>query len=79
MRGTVWLVVATDRNVAKMRTGGRFSGAPDTKQQEDLAARHATTILVLMLLRQNGLQAPGWRDLSSWWPDINICRGDSGY
>lgn len=63
VKGKVWLLVAKDRNVARYREEGRFSNAPDTKQQKDLARSKAEDIPVLMLLRQNGDEAKGWRGL----------------
>ncbi len=70
LRGKVWLLAAKDRDVARYREEGRFSNAPDTKQQKDLARNKAQEIPVLMLLRQNGDKAKGWRDLPFWWPVI---------
>jgi len=70
LKGKVWLVAAKDRNVARYREEGRFSNAPDTKQQKDLARTRAQEIPVLMLLRQNGEEAKGWRGLPFWWPVI---------
>ncbi len=66
----VWLLATEDRNVARYREEGRFSNAPDTKQQKDLARAKAEDIPVLMLLRQNGEEAKGWRGLPFWWPVI---------
>lgn len=48
---------------------GRFSNARDTKQQ-GLARSKAEDIPTLMLLRQNGEEARGWRGLPFWWPVI---------
>jgi len=59
-----------DRNVARYREEGRFSNAPDTKQQKDLAQAKADDIPVLRLLRQNGDEAKGWRGLPFWGPVI---------
>lgn len=70
MRGKVWLLVATDRRVTRYREEGRFSDAPDTKQQADRARDKAVDIPVLMLLRQRGEEAQGWRGLPFWWPVI---------
>ena len=70
LRGKVWLLTAKDRNVARYREEGRFSNAPDTKQQKDLARTRAQDIPVLMLLRQNGDEAKGWHGLPFWWPVI---------
>lgn len=70
LQGKVWLLTAMGRNVSRYREEGRFSNAPDTKQQADLAQTQAGDIPVLMLLRQNGEEAKGWRDLAFWWPVI---------
>lgn len=70
LKGKIWLLIAKDRNVARYREEGRFSNAPDTKQQKDLARTKAEDIPVLMLLRQNGDEAKGWRGLPFWWPVI---------
>jgi len=69
-KGRVWLLIAKDRDVARYREEGRFSNAPDTKQQKDLARTNAEDTPVLMLLRQSGDEAKGWRGLPFWWPVI---------
>jgi hypothetical protein len=74
MKGKVWLLTAKDRNVARYREEGRFSNAPDTKQQKDSARAKAEDIPVLMLLRQNGDEAKGWHGLPFWWPVIMTPR-----
>jgi hypothetical protein len=74
LKGKVWLIAAKDRDVARYREEGRFSNAPDTKQQKDLARAKADDIPVLMLLRQNGDEAKGWRGLPFWWPVILTAR-----
>lgn len=70
LKGKVWLLAAADRNVARYREEGRFSNAPDTKQQKDSARTFARDIPVLMLLRQNGEESKGWRGMPFWWPVI---------
>jgi hypothetical protein len=70
LRGKVWLLVARDRDVSRYREEGRFSNAPDTKQQKDLGRVKAENIPALMLLRQNGDESKGWRGLPFWWPVI---------
>lgn len=70
LKGKVWLITAKDRDVARYREAGRFSNAPDTKQQSDLAKSNADQIPVLELLRQNGNEGKGWRGLPFWWPVI---------
>jgi hypothetical protein len=69
-KSKVWLLVARDRDVRRYREEGRFSNAPDTKQQKDLARGKADDVPVLELLRQNGTKAQGWNDLPFWWPVI---------
>jgi hypothetical protein len=54
-------------DVARYREEGRFSNAPDTKQQKELARGRAQDIPVLMLLPQNGDESRGWRGLAFWW------------
>jgi len=74
LKDKVWVLVAKDRDVTRYREEGRFSNAPDTKQQKDLARTKAADIPVLMLLRQNGDEAKGWRGLPFWWPVIMTPR-----
>ena len=69
LKGKVWLMVEKDRAMRRYREEGRFSNAPDTKQQ-GLARSKAEDIPALMLLRQNGEEAKGWRGLPFWWPVI---------
>jgi len=68
----VYLLAATNRNVVRIRESGRFSDAPDTKQQSDEARGKAKGVPVLMLMRQNGLENDGWRGLPFWWPVIVV-------
>ncbi|HLL05284.1 MAG TPA: Z1 domain-containing protein [Myxococcaceae bacterium] len=70
LKDKVWLLTEVNRDVARYREAGRFSNAPDTKQQADLARAKAIDIPVLMMLRQNGEEAKGWRGLAFWWPVI---------
>ena len=70
LRGKVWLFGARDRKILRYREEGRFSNAPDTKQQSDLADLKAADIPVLMMLRQEGREEQGWRGLPFWWPVI---------
>jgi len=69
VKGKVWLMVEKDRGMRRYREEGRFSNAPDTKQQA-LARSKAENIPTLMLLRQNGEEDKGWRGLPFWWPVI---------
>ncbi len=70
LQGKVWLLTATDRDIKRYRESGRFSNGPDTKQQTDVIREKAKDIPALMLLRQKGEEADGWRDLPFWWPVI---------
>ncbi len=69
-RGKVFLMTASDRNVTRLRAGGRPSNAPDTKQQADYVEQQAKHMPALMLMRQNGAESDGWRGLPFWWPVI---------
>ncbi len=67
-RGKCWLLAETNRDITRVRSGGRFSNAPHTKQQEDIVARLGDRLPILMLFRQNGDAEKGWRDAPFWWP-----------
>ncbi|MDX2308770.1 MAG: Z1 domain-containing protein [Hyphomicrobium sp.] len=67
-RGNCWLLAATERDLVRVREGGRFSNAPHTKQQEAIVANMGDKLPILMLFRQNGSMAKGWRDAPFWWP-----------
>jgi Z1 domain len=69
LKGKVWLMAEKDRGMRRYREEGRFSNAPDTKQQ-GVARSKTEDIPALMLLRQNGEEAKGWRGLPFWWPVI---------
>jgi hypothetical protein len=70
LQNKVWLLTATDRDTPRYFSQGRFSNNPDTKQQADVLAPKVADIPALMLLRQNGEEAKGWRGLPFWWPVI---------
>lgn len=74
LRNQVFLITASKRDVVRVRQGGRFSDAPDTKQQENRAKEKAKSVPVLMLLRQEGSEGQGWRGLPFWWPVIVVPR-----
>jgi hypothetical protein len=73
-KGQVFLIAASNRDVRRMRSEGRFSNAPDTKQQADFAYDNAKNVPVLMMMRQNGTEGQGWRGLPFWWPVIVVPR-----
>jgi hypothetical protein len=71
MQGKIWGLVRVDRNLSRIKADGSFSDSPDTGGGEsalDLARKTATDIPVIMLFRQNGSQALGWKDSPFWWP-----------
>ena len=68
--GKVSIVAFRDRDIARYRESGRFSDAPDTKKELDVARSVGSAVPTLLLLRQNGDKARGWRDLPFWWPVI---------
>ncbi len=67
-RGNCWILAATNRDISRVRAGGRFSNAPHTKQQEAIVSSLGDRLPILMLFRQNGLAENGWRDAPFWWP-----------
>ncbi len=67
-RDKIWVAAYTGRSMERTRAGGRFSNAPDTKQQRDLAETYARDIPMLLLFRQEGLKSQGWTDQAFWWP-----------
>lgn len=67
-RGKCWLLAETEREIVRIRAEGRFSNAPHTKQQEAIVQRLGDRLPIIMLFRQNGVAAKGWRDAAFWWP-----------
>jgi len=66
--GNVFLLSATDRSITRQREGGRFSNAPDTKQQASIVQAAAQNNPALVLLRQNDEREQGWGGYPFWWP-----------
>ena len=64
----IWIAGFTGRGLERKRVSGRFSNAPDTKQQQDLAEKIARDIPMLLLFRQEGLKEQGWSGHPFWWP-----------
>ena len=74
-RNKIWLLVRTNRNIARKKKSGRFSDAPDTPQEEGKIAKEtAEDIPILLLLRQNGSEDNGWRGSPFWWPVLMAPR-----
>jgi hypothetical protein len=66
------LLVRTGRNMSREVSGAahaQFSDAPDTTRTDgEVARKAATTLPVLMLIRQNGAEEQKWRGCPFWWP-----------
>ena len=57
-----------NRDIHRIRIGGRFSDKPESIE-EALEARRATSELpILFLLRQEGRESSGWRGTPFYWP-----------
>lgn len=69
-RGKVWVIAREGGELKRVREDdGRYSDAPESYQERNLAKALATDAPVLLLLRQNGT-AEGWRNTPFWWPMI---------
>ncbi|WP_414053042.1 Z1 domain-containing protein [Macrococcus animalis] len=71
-RGYVWVIIRDNRNISRYRLDGiRFADRPDNGQDElTQSYKLGTTHPTLMLLRQNGDEAQGWRGGAFYWPVI---------
>jgi hypothetical protein len=73
-KGKVILLVRTGRNLGrelKTTSHAEFADAPDTTRTEgNLARAAAISVPALMMIRQNGAEAQGWRGCPFWWPVI---------
>lgn len=73
-RGQVWCLVRKDRNLKRFLTIGKqesYSDAPDSAQREGaIAKKVAIDRPFLVLTRQNGAEADGWRGTPFYWPII---------
>lgn len=70
-RGKVFVIVRTGRTLSRTVETADFSDNPETSQREGAVARTvATDVPVLMMIRQNGAEAQGWRGCPFWWPVI---------
>ena len=67
-RGKCWLLAPTGRRLSRQRPGGRFSNAPFSPEEASLVASVGGLLPFLMLIRQEGEAAHGWRDAPFWWP-----------
>lgn len=73
-RGFVWCLVRDNRNISRQVSVGShavFSDAPDTTRTEGVVARAvAIDTPMLMLIKQNGAEAQGWRGTPFYWPVV---------
>jgi Z1 domain len=71
-KGTVLLMVRRDRNRKRQPDDGAspFDTPDNPRADTNYARAAAQDIPVLMLLRQNGTEADGWRGCPFWWPVI---------
>ncbi|HEX8495360.1 MAG TPA: Z1 domain-containing protein [Pyrinomonadaceae bacterium] len=70
-QGMVWCLVRKNRNISRYVTRGHaeFADAPDTTRTEGRVAKAtAIDIPMLMLIKQNGEEAQGWRGTPFYWP-----------
>jgi Z1 domain len=68
-RGKVWVIWRGERDVARVREGGRLTNAPDSGGSEGKVAREvAQNIPALLLLKQTGKEQLGWRGTPFYWP-----------
>jgi hypothetical protein len=63
------------RTLARERSTGRLNDSPDSRQQTDAAHAATTDAPALILLRNNGAEKDGWRDLAFWWPVVVVPQG----
>jgi hypothetical protein len=69
----IWCLFRENRNLSRFQPAApsQFSDAPDTSQREGAIARRvAINAPILMLIRQNGLEAQDWRGAPFYWPII---------
>ena len=74
--GMLWCYVVTGRNMSRVRKNGNFVDAPEDGNTDTPIARQytqgANAHPFLMLLRENGRQAQGWRDAEFYWPCLRL-------
>jgi hypothetical protein len=67
-RGNCWVLAPTGRRLSRTRRGGRFSNAPYSPEEAAMVASVGGLLPVIMMIRQEGEGALGWRDAPFWWP-----------
>lgn len=67
--GKVWVARRTGRNTSRTKQNGVFTNAPDNGTSDLGPARvKAIDKPVVLMIRQEGKQANGWRDVPFYWP-----------
>jgi hypothetical protein len=67
-RNLCWIIAETGRTLSRIRAGGRYSDAPYTYQDREVAQRIGGSLPVLAMFRQEGREEDGWRGTPFWWP-----------
>jgi hypothetical protein len=63
-RGKIFLLIRTARNLTRTIATAAFADNPDTSQREGVMARAvAVDVPALLMIRQNGDEEQGWRDV----------------
>ena len=70
----VWLLVQKDRGMSLDTARKDDFRTPRIQSNRGSGPTKAEDIPVLMLLRQNGEEAKGWRGLPFWWPVVMTPR-----
>ena len=65
--GKLWCLQRTGRNSSRLRENGKFRDAPDDGRT-DKPAEIAIDRPALLLFREKGAQAQGWRNAPFYWP-----------
>lgn len=73
-RDRLWCLVRRDRDISRVRAGGRFQNAPNSKDEQDVADALDPGTPLLMLFREKGSKAQGWNDSPFWWPVLQAPR-----
>ena len=72
----VWCYVVEGRNMSRVRQNGNFVDAPeDGNKDTPIARQHtqgANAHPFLMLFKERGTQAKGWRDAEFYWPCLRL-------
>jgi hypothetical protein len=72
-KGKVWIVVRTNSDISRKKSDGRFAddvGSGTGETGLAVAKKISIDIPALILVRQNGSEARGWRGSAFWWPII---------